>query len=120
MCGSTEIDGHAFASGLGFLDKASADITTQVAFLIRGAVFRSRNITRTQEGLSLDICTLGELLDMYHAHKATKVHDKVYALLGMCSDDLSTARLEPDYTLQWSILMERVAKVTCHNCICLL
>jgi ankyrin repeat protein len=110
MCGSTEIDGHAFASGLDFLDKASADITTQVAFLIRGAVFRSRNITRTQEGLSLDICTLGELLDMYHAHKATKVHDKVYALLGMCSDDLSTARLEPDYTLQWSILMERLVK----------
>ncbi|KAF2257810.1 ankyrin [Lojkania enalia] len=37
MCGSTEIDGHAFCS---------------------------------------DICSLGELVDMYHAHKASRLHDK--------------------------------------------
>jgi Ankyrin repeats (3 copies)/Ankyrin repeats (many copies) len=110
MCGSTEIDGYAFASGVDFLDKASTDITTQATFLIRGAVFRSKNITRTPEGLSLNICSLGELLDMYHAHKATKIHDKVYALRGMCSDDLSIAQLEPDYSLQWNILMERLVK----------
>jgi ankyrin repeat protein len=115
MCGFTEIDGYAFASGLDFFDKASADIITQVALLIQGAVFRSRNIKPTQELLSLNICPLGELLDMYHAQKATVVHDKVYALLGMCSDDLSTAQLEPDYTLEWSILMERLVKVILGN-----
>lgn len=49
--------------------------------------------------LPLDICSLGQLVDMYYAHKATKRHDKIYALRGMCSDDLSTARLEPNYDL---------------------
>jgi hypothetical protein len=110
MCGSTEIDGHAFCSGLDFLNTDFENVTTQVAFLIRGAIFRPRNILRKQERLSLDICSLGELLDMYHAHKATKLHDKIYALRGMCSDDLRTAGLEPDYNLQWRILMQRLVK----------
>ena len=35
---------------------------------------------------------------MYYAHKATRLYDKVYALLGMCLDDLSKAVLEPNYT----------------------
>ncbi|OCK84868.1 hypothetical protein K432DRAFT_85503, partial [Lepidopterella palustris CBS 459.81] len=110
MCGSTEIDGHAFCLGLDFVGTAIEDITTQVTFLIRGAVFRSRNISRKQGRLSLDICSLSELFDMYHTYKVTKLHDKVYALLGMCSDDLGAARLEPDYSLPWGVLMQRVVK----------
>lgn len=110
MCGSTEIDGHTFCLGLESLGTASEDVTTQVAFLIRGAIFRSRHISQKQGRLSLDICSLGELVDMYHAHKATKCHDKVYALLGMCSDDLSAAGLKPDYSLPWRVLMKRVVK----------
>ncbi|RYP40969.1 hypothetical protein DL767_001285 [Monosporascus sp. MG133] len=47
---------------------------------------------------------------MYHARKATKSHDKVYALLGMCSDDLEAADLEPDYDLQWGTLMQRLVR----------
>jgi hypothetical protein len=34
---------------------------------------------------------------MYHTHEASKRHDKVYALLGMSSDDLSRADLLPNY-----------------------
>lgn len=34
---------------------------------------------------------------MYHSHLATVPHDKIYALLGLCSDDLSTPCLIPDY-----------------------
>jgi hypothetical protein len=64
---------------------------------------------RKQGKLSLDICSLGELVDMYHTYKATIPHDKVYALLGMCSDDLYGAGLEPDYSLPWRILMQRMA-----------
>jgi hypothetical protein len=30
-------------------------------------------------------------VDMYHTHKATERHDKVYALLGMSSDGPSAA-----------------------------
>ncbi|RYP03488.1 hypothetical protein DL764_005129 [Monosporascus ibericus] len=47
---------------------------------------------------------------MYHGHKATKTHDKVYALLGMCSDDLEAAGLKPDYDLQWGTLMQRLVR----------
>ena len=99
MCGSVEVDGHAFCLGLDSLGTALEESMVQVTFLIRGAIFRSRQIQRDQGRLSLDICSLGELVDMYHAHKATRLHDKVYALLGMCSDNLRTAGLEPDYDL---------------------
>lgn len=110
MCGSTEIDGHAFCLGLEFLNTVLEDSMYQVTFLIRGAIFRSRNLSRKQGRLSLDICSLGELVDMYHAHKATKCHDKVYALLGMSSDDLSVAGLQPNYNIRWSILMQSLVK----------
>ena len=99
MCGSTEIDGHAFCLGLDFLGTTSEDVRAQVTFLIRGAIFRSGNMSGNHGRLLLDICSLGELLDMYHAHGAKRPHDKLYALLGMCSDDLSEARLKPDYSL---------------------
>lgn len=80
----------------------------QVAFLIRGAIFRSRETIRDKKGLSLNICSLSELVDMYHAYKATKRHDKIFALLGMCSDDLKTAGLDPNYDLGWKELMRRL------------
>jgi ankyrin repeat protein len=47
---------------------------------------------------------------MYHTHKATKCHDKVYALLGMSSDDLSNAGLSPNYMIIWEELMQRLLK----------
>ncbi|OCK73148.1 HET-domain-containing protein [Lepidopterella palustris CBS 459.81] len=111
MCGSTKIDGYAFCLGIEFLGAASEDVRAQVTFLIRGAIFRSGKISRRYGKPSLDICSLGELLDMYHAHGATKLHDKVYALLGMCSDDLGkpeAAGLEPNYDLEWKELMRNV------------
>ena len=57
----------------------------------------------------------GELVDMYYAHKATRLYDKVYALLGMCLDDLSKAVLEPNYTFQWRELMQRFVKFLLSN-----
>jgi hypothetical protein len=38
---------------------------------------------------------------MYHTHKATVLHDKVYALLGMSSDNPIAAGLSPDYKVSW-------------------
>lgn len=46
---------------------------------------------------------------------ATNRHDKVYALLGMCADDMSVSGLEPDYSLPWRELMQRVVKVVLDN-----
>jgi len=35
---------------------------------------------------------------MFRTREATNTRDKVYALLGMSSDDPSLASLQPDYT----------------------
>jgi ankyrin repeat protein len=110
-CGSTEIDGHAFSVGLEVARQHLNRPAIPAAFLIHQAVFRSRQISRNDGRLSLDICSLGELVDMYHTHKAEIFHDKIYALLGMCSDPLrplDEASLGPNYNLEWKILMQRL------------
>ncbi|XTI90834.1 hypothetical protein V2W45_1470739 [Cenococcum geophilum] len=47
--------------------------------------------------VSLNICSLGELIDIYYTYKATNRHDKIYTLLGISSDNLSVASLSPNY-----------------------
>jgi hypothetical protein len=101
MCGSTEIDGYAFCLGLNPLKlsyEACPDLQVlirSVTYLIRGAIFRSEHATSPSSRFSLDIRPLGELIDMYHTHEATELRDKVYALLGMSSNDPSDGWLIP-------------------------
>ncbi|RFU26745.1 hypothetical protein B7463_g9592, partial [Scytalidium lignicola] len=64
-----------------------------VTYLINGAIFRPN---------------YG--MNMYHTHEATKRHDKVYALLGMSSDDLSETSLLPNYGVPWEELLQRLVK----------
>ena len=112
MCGSTEIDGYAFCLGIDSLKEffgARAELQSlirSVTYLIRGAIFRTR-------GLPKAIGTLGELIDMYHNHEATLLHDKVYALLGMSGmnfSDLSNTKLLPNYRDEWEKFLQRLAK----------
>lgn len=119
MCGPTEIDGYAFCLGIDSLKelyKAHTGLQSlirSVTYLIRGAIFRPNYVISKTSGLPQAICTLGELIDMYHNRKATKLHDKVYALLGMSgmsSDDLSEANLSPNYKDDWEQLLQRLAK----------
>jgi hypothetical protein len=46
---------------------------------------------------------------MYHAREATKPHDKVYALLGMSSDNVSNSLL-PNYKVPWETLFQDLVK----------
>ncbi|EXA30773.1 hypothetical protein FOVG_17873 [Fusarium oxysporum f. sp. pisi HDV247] len=109
-CGPTEIDGYAFCSGLSALNLSYGahrdlqPLIRSVSYLIRGAVFRPRRATSRPGRFSLNICPLGELVDMYHTRKATERRDKVYALLGMSSDDLSAAGLSANYEISWGQL----------------
>lgn len=58
---------------------------------------------------SLCILPLGELIEMYNRHEATERHDKIFALLGMSSDNPISAGLIPNYALRWSeVLRETV------------
>ncbi|KAH6714388.1 heterokaryon incompatibility protein-domain-containing protein, partial [Leptodontidium sp. MPI-SDFR-AT-0119] len=116
MCGFKKIDGYVFCLGVDSLKdfyEARPDLQgliRSVTYLIREAIFRPGYSMGSSGRSSLDICPLGELMDMYHAHEATKRHDKVYALLGMSSDDLSEANLLPNYRDPWEELLQRLAK----------
>jgi hypothetical protein len=111
-----EIDGFAFCLGVDLLKVFYKDLPDlqglirSVTYLIRGAIFRPKYATSRSGTASLDICPLGELIDMYHTHEATLRHDKVYALLGMSSDNLGKASMSPEYGVPWEELLERLIK----------
>ena len=110
ICGNSEIDGQSFCLGIESLCTILDLSVNLIVFLIRGAMF-AREVSTDKNRLSLNICSLGELLDMYHEHQATKIHDKIFALLGMCSDDdLSVAGLVPSYTISWGKLMRSLVQ----------
>ncbi|KAK6591799.1 HET domain protein [Botrytis cinerea] len=116
MCGSARINGYTFCSGIGklrFLDENYLNLQSLVRptiYLIRGAIFRPEYTFDLLSDISL-----GELMDMYHSHKATISHDKVYALLSMSSDGLNSADLLPDYKLPWKTLLQRLVKFILHE-----
>jgi hypothetical protein len=108
MCGYGEIDGHTFCLGLDHLGINIEPSTSMVTTLIRGATFRPKKQASDQGRLHLDIGPLGELVDAYHAHKATERHDKIFALLGMSSDAIGVGDLRPDYQTPWETLLRRL------------
>jgi hypothetical protein len=113
VCGRIEVDGYAFCLGVNSLHslyescEGLQNCIRSVTYLIRGAIFRFSH--SSSGGVSKGICSLGELLDMYHTHEATKRHDKVYALLGMSSDEPGRARLVPNYQEPWEDILQRLA-----------
>ncbi|VTO89554.1 unnamed protein product [Fusarium graminearum] len=113
-CGPTEIGGYAFCSGLSTLNLSYEThpdlrpLIRSVSYLIRGAVFRPRCATSRSGRFSLDICPLGRLVDMYHTRQAAERRDKVYALLGMSSDDPSIAGLSANYEISWGQLFQQL------------
>ncbi|KAH7633557.1 heterokaryon incompatibility protein-domain-containing protein [Sordaria sp. MPI-SDFR-AT-0083] len=113
-CGSAKVDGFAFCLGLKALNLSNelpADLWARilsVTYLIRGAIFRSKYATSQSDNFSLDIRPLGELIEMYHTRGATDRRDKVYALLGMSSDNPTAAGLFADYDISWKQLFNKL------------
>ncbi|KAK3947418.1 heterokaryon incompatibility protein-domain-containing protein [Pseudoneurospora amorphoporcata] len=113
-CGSAEVDGFVFCLGLKALNlsnELSADLRVRilsVTYLIRGAIFRPKCATRQSDNFSLNIRPLGELIEMYHTRKATDHRNKVYALLGMSSDNPTAAGLSANYTILWEQLFKQL------------
>ena len=94
-------------------DEACSDQHDQVrpvTYLIQESLLRPAYSFSGSQRVSLDICSLAELLDMYHTHRSTNRHDKVYALLGMSSDDLQAAALAPNYQISWEDLLKHLIK----------
>ncbi|KAM0172083.1 hypothetical protein ACHAPF_007722 [Botrytis cinerea] len=116
ICGSAEMNGYTFCSGVSKLESllnGYSDLKSWILptiRLIRRSIFRPKYNSSALGDLSL-----GELIDMYHNHKATVRHNKVYALLRMCSDQLSSPELLPDYTISWETLFRRLVKFILHK-----
>jgi hypothetical protein len=47
---------------------------------------------------------------MFYTRQASDPRDKVYALLGMSSDDPSKANLQPNYQISWESLFQQLVK----------
>lgn len=80
---------------------------------MRGAIFRPQYQGSREDWpdtFSLNIRPLGELVDIYHSRKATDRRDKVYALIGMSSDDPGAAGLSADYNTSWKELFQKLVK----------
>lgn len=120
------IDGYAFSTALSSKSfnpvfQVAPNLTgiiTPTIYLIRGAVSRQGTMSQSPPGRSsLAIRPLGELVDMYHARRATIRHDKVFALLGMSSDNI-TSELLPDYGVSWETLLERLVRFLLGETVC--
>lgn len=59
---------------------------------------------------SFNVLPLGDLLRLFQGHEATDRRDKIYALLGLSSDNDVSPQLRPDYTKSWSTLFQQVIK----------
>lgn len=115
MCGSTIIDGHIFCLGVKSLKispSASPELHTlpSVIRLIERAGFRPKLTANLSERFSLDIRSLAELIDMFHTRKATDIRDKVFALLGMSSDDPEKSGLQANYETSWEKICQQLVK----------
>ncbi|KAF5699263.1 ACB 4-hydroxyacetophenone monooxygenase [Fusarium mundagurra] len=113
-CGHAEIDGYAFFAGLGVIELHDRDYSglrlpvLTVAYLAKGAAFRPRCATGKSDRFSLDIFPLAQLVDMFHGHQASDRRDKIYALLGMCSDDPRVSGLLVNYDISWATLFKQL------------
>ena len=113
-CGSMEMNGYAFSSGLRGIEALNnrcprllslINSVRPVTYLLGRAIFRPGYGVMYKKGRPL-----GELLDMYHSHKATIRHDKVFALLGMCCESLEAVGLLPHYEIPWDVLFQRIVR----------
>lgn len=112
---STEIDGYAFCLGLSRLGFASDDADIQncvrsTIHVIKGANYRPKCVNACSDGPSPNTRPLAELINMYHDREATDRRDKIYALLGLSSDNGSTWDLSADYEISWQDLFYRVVR----------
>ncbi|PYH35845.1 HET domain-containing protein [Aspergillus neoniger CBS 115656] len=102
LCGSMEIDGYIFCAGLASSRLSLPSFIYPVLHLIKDSRLRPR-----YEIDPRGILTIGELIDMYRFHKATKLHDKIYSLLGLCVENPAEVGLKPDYRLRWNEVFKK-------------
>lgn len=115
-CGFVDLDGYTFSAGLRVLSYQYPGLivlqrlVAPVIDIVGRAIFRPRIMESASNSgnFSLRILPLGELIEMYNRHEATERHDKIFALLGMSSDNPISAGLIPNYALRWSEVLRKI------------
>jgi hypothetical protein len=119
-CGTKELTGTIFLRGLAAWIKTTRVLDYRLQSTVPSVLllmdkdlvkeFAPAEVRDRDDGIhpstdtSLSIAPLAELLERFHTHNATDRRDKVYALLGLCSDRTVYVSLRPDYTKDWSVL----------------
>lgn len=78
--------------------------------LIQGAGLRPRREKLTSSRYYLRLSPLCRLVNMYYQREATYRPDKIYALLGMSSDDPGAAGFLPEYGIPWEEVFRRFVR----------
>jgi hypothetical protein len=113
MYGAHEIAGGIFCRGLQALKPFyEHDVTLQglVGSIIR--LIDWHPIHDLKKSTRLNILSLHELIDMFQSRCATDPRDKVYALLGMSSDDSDSKTLDADYSKSWPEVFRDLVQMT--------
>ena len=119
-CGDAETTGSIFAYGmdtaLSLLGRDSTQYTSVppvLMFMNQSSgpfplLQKLADLQPTNSMPSFNVLPLGDLLRLFQGHEATDKRDKIYALLGLSSDNEVSPQLRPDYTKSWSTLFQQV------------
>ncbi|KAH9233960.1 hypothetical protein K456DRAFT_1772342 [Colletotrichum gloeosporioides 23] len=115
MCKFAEIDGQVFCSGLKqmstYLHLMDEDARSRILStnnLIKDATSRPKGVVKVSHQFSLQISSLGRLIELHHVREARDRRDKIYALLGMSTN--TPDGLVPNYQMSWTNLFPRLVK----------
>jgi hypothetical protein len=113
LCGSEELTGAGFFWGLSGLlewcqDAELRGMVSSILYLLGDASVMRANKPDDPEPFRLGICPLSQLVDMFRLREATDPRDKVYALLGIMSDDSIKTDIIPDYGIEWEDLFRNL------------
>lgn len=119
-CGDAETTGTSFASGIDIAltvlnceSEKQRQLPPVLMFMDRSKrdfpLLRETSTIQSPDTMpSFKLLPLGDLLKMFENHEATDQRDKIYALLGLSSDNDLSPNLRPDYTRAWSDLFRQV------------
>lgn len=115
LCGAEEITGAGFHRGLsgllGLYDDPQLHslVEPMISLLGDASVLRLKQYP-VGEPFRLDICPLYQLIDMFRLREATDRRDKVYALLGIATQNPTRSEIVPDYATEWADVFRNLVK----------
>jgi hypothetical protein len=113
LCGSDELTGAGFFWGLSGLLEWCRDVeirgmVSSILYLLGDASVMRVDKPDDAQPFRLGICPLSQLVDMFRLREATDPRDKVYALLGIMSQESTKTDIVPDYGIEWDDLFRNL------------